>query len=76
MKKKEPPKKVKKLKLFVWENVLEDHTCGIMFALAKDIEDVRKQILKNGKESSVVRDLKGEPLVITKPTGFAVWDGG
>ncbi len=76
MKKNAQPKKAKKLKLFVWENVLEDHTCGIMFALAKDIEDARKQILKKGKESSVVRDLKGEPLVIIKPTGFAVWGGG
>ena len=35
----------KKLKLFVWKNVLSDYTSGIMFALAYDVEEARKAIM-------------------------------
>ncbi len=65
-----------KLKLFVWENVLNDHTPGIMFALAKDVESARKQILKKENREDVKLDLMNQPLVITKPQGFALYGGG
>ena len=68
-------RRAKKLKLFVWEDVMKDYTSGIMFALAKNVEDARKQILK---ECDYIpkEDLMKEPIVITKAQGFAVWGGG
>tara|TARA_R110002012_G_scaffold270785_1_gene455862 strand:+ start:635 stop:856 length:222 start_codon:yes stop_codon:yes gene_type:complete len=73
---------MKNLKLFVWEDVLEDHTCGIMFALAKNVEEARKVILdKSEKEDEYMskilqRDLASEPKVIDSSEGFYVWGGG
>lgn len=66
----------KKLKLYVWENVLTDYTSGIMFALASSPEEARKKIL-GGQFSAIMKaDLMAEPQVFTKPVGFAVWGGG
>lgn len=69
---------MKKLKLFVWEGALTDYTSGIVFALAKDVEEARKLIReKDGTGSKYLeKDLEHEPLVITKPEGFVVWGGG
>jgi len=68
-------KKTKKLKLFVWEGVLEDYTPGIAFALAENVDSARKQIIK--KDDCVdMSDLMGEPSIITKPEGFTNWGGG
>jgi len=69
-------RKTKKLKLFVWENVLTDYTSGVMFALAANVEDARKQILKKDDLDTVRADLRKEPLVITKAEGFTCWGGG
>ena len=69
-------RRAKKLKLFVWEGVLTDYTSGVMFALATDVEDARKQIMKKENGSTAKADLMSEPLVITKSEGFAVWGGG
>ena len=66
----------KKLKLFVWEGVLTDYTSGVMFALATNVENARKQIMKKENGSTAKADLMSEPLVITKAEGFAVWGGG
>lgn len=69
-------RRAKKLKLFVWEGVLTAYTSGVMFALATNVEDARKQIMKKENGSTVKADLMSEPLVITKAEGFAVWGGG
>ena len=68
----------KKLKLYVWENVLEDYTSGIMFALATDADHARKVILEAGGEGmhSVEKDLKQEPDCYEDPTGFFLYGGG
>ena len=63
-----------KLKPFVWEDVLCDYTCGVMFALAHDVEEARALILD---QSNYVGDeLDQEPREVTTPTGFVVWGGG
>ena len=69
-------RRAKKLKLFVWEDVLTDYTSGVMFALATNVEDARKQIMKKENGNIAKADLMREPLVITKAEGFAVWGGG
>ena len=35
------------LKLYVWEGVLCDYSCGIMFALAHDVDEARREVLKS-----------------------------
>lgn len=69
-------KKTKKLKLYVWEDVLTDWTSGIMFALANSPDQARKVILKkSGNSISVAQDLAQEPRVIDEPEGFYVFGG-
>ncbi len=73
---------MKNLKLFVWEDVLEDYTSGVMFALAENVEEARKVIMdKCEKEDSYTSktlqvDLASEPKVIDNSEGFYVWGGG
>ena len=64
----------KKLKLYVWEDVLRDWSAGVMFAMAYSPKHARKLILKAC--NYVGDDLNGEPKVVTKPEGFVVWGGG
>jgi hypothetical protein len=33
-----------KMKLFIWKGVLFDYTDGVVFALAKNVEDARKAV--------------------------------
>ena len=70
-----------KLKLFVWENVLTDHTAGIMFAFAENVEDAKKAILEKTKEQGYnalyyKNELDNKPYrAITETEGFYI-DGG
>jgi hypothetical protein len=67
------------LKLYVWDNVLCDAGCGIMFALARSEDEAKKLIMKdNGYESWLVTDeLNKKPDVYTDTAvGFVVWGGG
>ena len=67
--------KSKKLKLFVWENVLCDYTDGIMFALAPNVDTARKNLLKRYNYIPG-GDLGQTPKIYTKPVAHAVWGGG
>ena len=83
---------MKKLKLFVWHDVLTDYTSGVMFALAPTVEEARIQIVMvqdaktreeavrrlagEGYQNQVMQDLRQEPKVYDAPCGFAVWGGG
>ena len=68
-------KKEKKLKLFVWENVLRDYTSGVMFALAPNVDTARKMLLKKCNYIPL-EDLGQTPKVHTKPFACKVWGGG
>lgn len=65
----------KKLRLYVWENVLKDYSCGGMFALARSADEARRLLIKKCAyiPSS---DLALEPKCIETPEGFVVWGGG
>lgn len=65
---------MKKLKLYVWEDVLTDYTPGIMFALAENIDQARDLIRKSG--NILESDLAGKPNVYSSRIGFALWGGG
>ena len=76
------------MKLFVWEDVLEDYTYGIMFALAENVEEARRVIIEKSKKErldfpkelrevfNMKDDLSKEPKVIEKAEGFYVQGGG
>lgn len=77
-------KKEKKLSLYVWEGVLCDYTCGIAFALAHNVREARKMILKqigNDEDCSIfgpdikeIKDIK--PDKYNTPIAFTVHGGG
>lgn len=69
-----------KMKLYVWNDVLTDYTSGIMFAVARSVEEARATILANGGDGlySVEHDLQIEPKVydLDKPYGQFIYGGG
>ena len=76
---------MEKYKLYVWENVLKDYTCGIMFALAESKEQAIKLIKEKYSKTQRIEDvdnsmvgyelIKIKPLIITEPSGFYIWGG-
>ena len=69
--------KKKKLKLFVWKEALCDYTDGVMFALARDVDEARQMLLEMHPDSSMVRaDISLDPDVYDSPFAFALWGGG
>lgn len=67
----------KKMKLFVWTDVLTDYTSGIMFALAKDAEEARK-LLREKCSYIPDADLGQTPdeYDLNTPLAFYIWGGG
>lgn len=67
----------KKMKVFVWENVLTDYTSGMMVAVAPTVEEARAALLK---ECSYIpeSDLNQQPkeLDLSEAVGFVCWGGG
>lgn len=63
------------LKLYVWEDVNRDYTCGVMFALAHSEEEARELIAKSG-QTFVDEDLEKTPKVFDSPVGFSFFGGG
>lgn len=64
------------LKLYVWEDVLNDYTSGIAFALAESIEQAREIIREKGLSDYGMKDLDSGPLVVDQPEGFYLYGGG
>ena len=61
------------LKLYVWEQVLENHSYGIMFALARTVEEARTLIRRGNPERVVPsQDLEREPRIIETPEAFVM----
>lgn len=78
--------KNKNLKLFVWENVLQDWTNGVMFALAENVTQARFLVNKKWHDGCHQEcdenteffndDLLREPKVYDDLCGFFVYGGG
>lgn len=67
------------LNLYVWEDVLTDHTPGVMFAMASSVKEAQEEILKKciyGGDGFPGEELLGKPRMVDTPEGFAVWGGG
>ena len=80
------------MKLFVWEDVLCDYTCGVIFALGRDFTEAKMAVKdawceKNKyidrpctyddfRESYEYREMHPDPEVYDNPIGFIVQGGG
>lgn len=69
---------MKKLKLFVWENVLRDYTAGMVVILAKDLDDALKVFRKKfPNDDYIIEAFAGYPYkIITEPDAFYIYGGG
>lgn len=71
---------MKNLKLYVWEDVLTDYTSGVIFALAENLTEAKRQVLKKTEKYSqdrIKKEMKyTKPKIVTDPEGFLIWGGG
>jgi len=63
------------LKLFLWEDVLCDYTCGVIFALAETLDEA-KELVNKESDYNVDWAMKKEPRIIENKFGFSLWGGG
>lgn len=66
------------LALYVWEDVLCDHTSGVAFALAADIDHARQLIADSSNTPERIREeISKEPTAVHShtPIGYAIWGG-
>lgn len=54
-----------KLKMFVWQGVLQDYTCGMVAVLAYDVDHARKLAYQKCNYK-----LDAEPKIVTEPEAF------
>lgn len=59
------------LKLYVWTHVLKDYRYGMMFALARSVDEARKLILEDSPYVPP-EDLAKEPRCVEKPEAFVM----
>lgn len=70
------------LRLYVWHNVLSDHTAGVIFAQARSVYQARRAVIANALQNSdwAVKRIKEEtavePEVYDGPAGFFLYGGG
>jgi hypothetical protein len=66
----------KKLKMFIWEDVLYDYTAGMVAIYAHDLEEAL-DLARKKFEPYVVEGFAGvKPKIVTKPEAFYVYGGG
>jgi len=66
----------KKLKLFVWRDVLCDYTCGLIAAIAHDEDEARDTIMGNAMQwewEELSRAMDEPPEIYDTPYGVHVW---
>jgi len=73
-----------KLKLFVWHNVMEDYGYGVIFALARNVEEARKVAIEaysddwnnnNYLVEQFKKEMRDEPEIVETPKGFYLKGG-
>lgn len=67
-----------KWKVYVWDKVLCDNTCGMMVAVARSIEEARGALLREC-DYLPQSDLKKRPRVLQigkRARTFVLWGGG
>ena len=64
----------KRLKLYVWHDVLRDYTDGIAFALAESVEEAREMVKEDVGCAEGEFDV--EPTVYESKMVCHIWGGG
>ena len=70
------------MKLYLWEKVLCDYTCGVIFAIATSLEDARRVARETYKntywEAEMESDILEPSRIIELDSefGFCLWGGG
>lgn len=71
---------MRKLKMYVWEGVLCDCTCGLACVLAYSPEEARKVLRAKfeaeGRGYAITEVLGQEPIEVSEPAAFYVTGGG
>jgi hypothetical protein len=66
------------LRLYIWEDALEDYTSGAIFAIANNVTEARK--LAGEQSYQARKDVKAKPRVLNldtaKPEAWLIWGGG
>jgi len=64
-------RKLRKLKLYVWEDVLSDYSSGLAVALAHSVEEARRLIVE--KIGAFKEEFLVEPKIVESPRAFFVF---
>lgn len=68
-------------RLYVWHDVLEDYTAGVIFAIARSIEEARQTVITNALQDSdyavkrLEEEMTTEPEIYDGPVGFFLYGG-
>lgn len=69
-------------KLYVWHDTLKEYTAGVIFAMARSVDEARQTVIAKASQDSdwVVRRIEkhtsAEPSVYDGPAGFFLYGGG
>ncbi len=66
------------LHLFVWHKTLCDYTCGVVVALAHDVDEARRLVLAGADDymqNYLASALEDKPTIYDAPVGFYVTGG-
>ena len=69
---------MKNLKLFVWDDVLCDWTCGHISVLSSSVEQAREVVRSTVDEcdsQSTLKVFTEEPTIYTDPVAILCWGG-
>lgn len=68
------------MKLYVWEEVLCDYTCGVIFAMAHNIEEAKLVVLdstdRDWRKAELECIMKDSPCIYDTPHGGFICGGG
>ena len=62
-------------KMYVWEDVLCDWSCGMIVAYAESVEQAR-EIVRKEHEEYIYAETHRDPIEISGPAAFYVYGGG
>ena len=66
------------IKMYVWEHVLCDYTCGLIVAIATSEAEARQAVAEMAQQGALIspRDFADAPEVYDPPHAIHVWGGG
>lgn len=68
-------------RLYVWHDVLRDYTAGVIFAIARSVEEARQAVITGALQDSscsvkhMEEEMTTEPEIYDGPAGFFLYGG-